>query len=239
MKKRTTITTATSVQVNLTDMHCSVYPKSNDWEKLGLDHQTSSYLSPVICPKNVHNILTGAGMMEVCVECTRMLVNGVQLVRLLAGGGEEVVKCDESNLTGDENSVFIGMVCVCNDNARKLMGRFEPLVGAQFVLHRANHGAVRFTPYMAGELEDGAGFCAVFKHRELGVVFVFHPSSKAAIMAYIQAHGARLEFTATCAHCGTAARLSKCGGCGRVGYCGTRCQAADWGSHRAACGGKR
>ena len=232
---RTAVISKTSISINLTEINCSVYPKCNDWDRLGLDHPSSSLLSPMISPKNVHRILTGPGMHEVCVGCVRMLVHGVQLVRL-GSGVEEIVKCQEIDLRDDERDAFLGVVMVCNDNVRKLTSH-EPLIGAQFVLHRINHGAVHFTPYVAAELDGGGGFCSVFKHRELGVVFAFDSSTKTPIMSYIQSTGARLDFASTCARCGTAARLSRCAGCRHVAYCSKPCQIADWGTHRAVCGG--
>ncbi|GMH37253.1 hypothetical protein BSKO_05126 [Bryopsis sp. KO-2023] len=40
----------------------------------------------------------------------------------------------------------------------------------------------------------------------------------------------------TCASCGTTSGLKRCGGCGKVWYCGRDCQKGHWGAHKHQCG---
>ena len=209
------------LNIDISDVNCSTAPRSNDWVKLGLSSDEAAKVSPLMCPKAVHRVMTGEEIQAVMRDCVEGRVAEVD------GDAPE----DEIS-SSKKKEILKHIASLANSNLHCIRAS-KPLTGVQFVI-----SGPKFTPYIATWFSDSS-FAAAFREESSGKTVVVFSSSghQQLILNLVRTRGAQFPFLVTCALCGSAVRLKKCARCLAVEYCGKECQMQHWAEHKRVCNG--
>ena len=218
--------------LDISNINCSTPPSSNDWAKLGLSKNDTAAVSPSLCPKAVHRVLTGEEIQAVMKDCVEDRV-----VKITVVIDEDYNQSKKPQKLSEHKKKLIlqGLSFLAQQNLDCIRSS-TPLIGVQFI-----QSGPKFTLYLATWFTDNS-FAAAFRDDESNnTVVTFSTTSTPhhhdLAVDFIRTHAAQFPFPVACAFCGMPARPRKCARCLAVEYCSKECQIRHWPEHKRVCGG--